>query len=161
MINLPDPGLYRTTRPYPGREEEIPAGVLVYVGASQNGGLPFVVRPGANRNNRWFWGEPTIPLRAVSWCETLVKLPPEGFYTLPEELSFESGGRWLKNALVQLGYNGEGRGIIFVAELRAGEERNVLCFSDRGRMVSDELLRRLVWAPILPVSAEEASAATE
>lgn len=156
-MQLPDPGLYRTTQAYPGREEEIPGGVLVYVGIKPNGGLPFVVRPGANRNNRWFWGDPTVPLRAISWAQSLFKLPPEGFYTLPEEIGFE-GGRWLANAVVQLGYNGEGRGILFVAEQHEGEDRNVLLFSDRGRVIDDELLARLVWAPILPVKAPDAKA---
>jgi hypothetical protein len=154
-MKLPDPGLYRTTKPYPGNEEAIPTNSLVYVGLKQNGGLPFVVRPGANRNNRWFWGEPTIPLRALNWAESLIKLPPEGIYTLPEEISFDGGGRWLAHAVVQLGYNGEGHGIIFVAEQREDEERNILVFSDRGRLIEDELLNRLVWAPILPVAKEE------
>ena len=152
-MKMPDPVLYRTTQPYPGKEEEIPAGALVYVGVPSNGGLPFVVRPGRNTNNRWYWGEPTVPLRAMGWTQSLVKLPPEGFYTLPEELSFDGGGRWLENAIVQLGYNQEGRGIIFVGEQHDSEERNVLVFSDRGRLVDDDLLQRLRWAPILPVKS--------
>jgi len=150
-MKLPEPGLYRTTKPYPGHEETIPAGVLVFVGVPDNGGLPFVVRPGANRNNRWFWGEPTIPFRAVSWGDSLMKLPPEGFYTLPQEITFDGGGKWLENAIVQLGYNGEGQGIIFVGEQHEGEERNILFFSDKGRIIDDKLLNRLKWAPILPV----------
>jgi hypothetical protein len=153
-MKLPEPGLYRTKKPYPGHEEEIPAGVLVYIGIPPNGGLPFVVRPGSNRNNRWFWGEPTIPLRAQSWTESLLKLPSEGFYTLPRDLVFDAGGRWLQNAIVQLGYNGEGKGIIFVGEQHDGEERNILVFSERGRMCEDELLFKLKWAPILPVTTE-------
>ena len=155
-MNLPEPGLYRTTAPYPGHEDAFPAGVLVYVGVPENGGLPFVVRPGANRNNRWFWGEPTTPLRAASWAKTLHKLPPEGFYTLPEEIPFDGGGKWLKNAIVQLGYNGEGQGIIFVGEQHEGEERNVLVFSEQGRLADDGLLKRLKWAPILPVRQADA-----
>ncbi len=153
-MKLPDPGLYRTTQPYPGHEEAIPAGALVYVGVPQNGGMPFVVRPGANRNNRWYWGEPTIPLRAVNWAQSLFKLPPEGFYTLPEAIEFDGGGKWLKHAIVQLGYNQDGKGIIFVGEQHEGEERNILVFSDRGRMVEDDMLQRLQWAPILPVPKE-------
>ena len=152
-MDLPEPGLYRTSKAYPGHEEAIPSGALVYLGAPKNGGLPFVVKPGANRGNRWFWSDPTIPLRAMSWTKSLTKLPAEGFYTLPHELSFDGGGRWLKNALVQLGYNAEGNGIIFVGEQHADEERNVLVFSDRGRMVEDELLFRLHWTPILPVAS--------
>jgi hypothetical protein len=55
---------------------------------------------------------------------------------------------------VQLGYNAEGRGIIFVGEQREGDENNVLHFSDRGRVIEDELLNRLMWAPILPVGKD-------
>jgi len=153
MLDLPDPGLYRTTEPYPGHEADFPANVLVYVGQPANGGVKFVVRPRENRNNRWFWGEPTTPLRSPTWARTLKQLPPEGFYTLPQDVSFEGGGRWLKNAIVQLGYNGDGRGILFVGEQREGEAQNALFFSDRGMAIDDDLLTRITWAPILPVPA--------
>lgn len=150
MIDLPEPGLYRTTEPMPGHEEEIPQGVLLYLGQSQNGGGRFVVRPGENRRNRWFWKEPITPLRSTTWARSLKPLPSEGFYTLPETLEFEGGGRWVKNAIVELGYDSTGRGILFVAEWREDGEENALYFSDRGLLISDELLARLVWAPILP-----------
>lgn len=152
MIKQPEPGLYRTTKAYPGQEAAFPAGVLVFVGV--DGGVPFVVRPGQNRRNRWYWGKPTTPLRATTWAETLKPLPSEGFYTLPYDLTVDGGGRWLKNAIVQLGYNGEGRGIIFVAEDHAAEERNVLVFSDKGMLIGDDLLAKLQWAPILPIRPE-------
>ncbi|MBN4059177.1 hypothetical protein JYT22_00830 [Endomicrobium sp. AH-315-J14] len=155
MIEMPEPGLYRTTKAYPGKESDIPAGVLVYVGAATNGGLPFIVRPGANRKNRWFFAEPTIPFRAVSFAENLVRLPPEGFYSLPQEIVFDGGGKWLANAVVQLGYNGEGRGILFIAETHEGNDDNVLYFSDQGRVIEDSLLNKLRWAPILPRSEED------
>lgn len=153
MIETPDPGLYRTTQPYPGHEDQIPANVLVYVGSPANGGLNFVVRPGNNRKNQWFWGEPTIPIRAASWGKTLKALPPEGFYILPNDLDLGEGGRWVKNAIVQLGYNGEGRGILFVGERHETEDRNLLVFSDKGVVIDDGLLSRLTWAAILPVNA--------
>ncbi|MBX3181350.1 MAG: hypothetical protein KIT72_14265 [Polyangiaceae bacterium] len=156
MLDLPDAGLYRTTQPYPGHEEEFPAGVLVYLGQPQNGGMKFVVRPGRNTNNRWFWGEPTTPLRSPTWAKTLRALPPEGFYTLPDTIDLEGGGRWLKNAIVQLGYNNKGQGIIFVGERRDAEAANALFFAESGLIVSDELLDRLEWAPILPVPASDA-----
>jgi hypothetical protein len=152
MLDLPDPGLYRTTEPYPGQESAFPAGVLVYVGQPSNGGVKFVVRPRENRNNRWFWGDPTTPLRSPTWGRTLKQLPPEGFYTLPQDLSFDGGGRWLKNAIVQLGYNGSGQGILFVGEQREGDVQNALFFSDRGTSIDDDLLARITWAPILPVA---------
>ncbi|MCC6216607.1 MAG: hypothetical protein IT376_17230 [Polyangiaceae bacterium] len=154
MLDLPDPGLYRTTQPYPGHEDTFPAGVLVYIGQPSNGGLKFVVRPGSNRKNRWFWGEPTTPLRSPSWAKTLKRLPAEGYYTLPKTLEFEGGGKWLENAIVQLGFNEQGQGILFVAELREAAADNALYFSDRGMLVDDDLLDRLRWAPILPVRPE-------
>ncbi len=153
MFELPDSGLYRTTEPYPGHEESFPAGVLVYVGQSTNGGGTFVVRPGANRRNRWFWGEPTTVLRSPSWAKTLRKLPPEGFYTLPEAVELDGGGRWLKNAIGQLGFYEKGHCIIFVGLWQEQGADNVISFSDRGLAITDTLLDRLVWAPILPVQA--------
>ncbi len=155
MLDLPENGLYRTTTAMPGHEDAFPSGVLVYVGESK--GQKFVVRPGRNDGNRWYWGEPTTPLRSPTWSRTLKKLPSEGFYTLPAELTFENGGRWLKGAIVQLGYNGNGQGIAFVAERRDASSDNALFFSDRGMIINDELLERLIWAPILPVSAPQNS----
>jgi hypothetical protein len=148
-LDLPENGLYRTTTAMPGHEDAFPAGVLVYIG--EKSGQKFVVRPGQNRNNRWFWGDPTTPLRSPTWSRTLKKLRAEGYYTLPQQVEFEGGGRWLKNALVQLGYNGEGKGIIFVGEQRDASNENALYFSDKGMMIEDAMLERLEWAPILPV----------
>ncbi len=146
---LPAAGLYRTTQAHPAQPEAIPAGALVYVGKNDTGA--FVVRPHMNENNRWFWRDPTVPLTDEFWSATLKALPTEGFYTLPETLTFESGGRWVENAIVQLGYDQSGSGIIFVAERREAVEGNALHFSDRGHRVDDDLLYRLRWAPILPV----------
>ena len=53
---------------------------------------------------------------------------------------------------MQLGYNESGQGIIFVGEQREGSELNALYFSDRGIVVNDSMLERLIWAPILPVT---------
>jgi len=154
MPELPDPGLYRTTQAMPGHEAEFPSGALVYVGQSTNGGGKFVVRPADNRRNRWFWRDPTTPLRSPTWARTLKALPSEGFYTLPDAVEFEGGGRWVKNAIVQLGYNETGQGILFVGEWRDDGEENALYFSDRGLLIADELLERLTWAAILPVQTK-------
>lgn len=138
----------------PGHEEDFPVGVLVYVGQSQNGGGKFIVRPADNRRNRWFWRDPTTPLRSPTWARTLKSLPAEGFYTLPDTLEFEGGGKWVKNAIIQLGYNDNGQAIAFVGEWREDGEENALYFSDRGLLVADETLDKLVWAPILPVKTK-------
>ena len=71
---------------------------------------------------------------------------------MPERIELEGGGYWLKNAIVQLGYNPQGEGILFVGERHEGLEVNALFFSDRGMRIEDGLLFRLLWAPILPVS---------
>ncbi|MBK8258961.1 MAG: hypothetical protein IPK82_40665 [Polyangiaceae bacterium] len=159
MIKLPSPGLYRTTKPYPGMEEQFPANCLVYVGQKPEGAT-FVVRPGSNRRNRWFWGEPVTILRSVSWGESLKPLRAQGFYTLPEDIDLGGGGKWLKNAIVQLGYNTEGRAILFVGEDHESEERNILVFSEQGILIDDKMMDRLNWAPILPVKRADVNEAT-
>ncbi len=158
MADFIPSGLYRTTTALPGREDAIPAGALVFLGARADGSR-FVVRPGSNRRNRWFWGEPVVPLADAGWIWTLRRLPTEGFYTLPETIELSTGGRWLKNAIVQLGYDPSGRGLLFIAEDHHGESRNVLAFGSTGRFIDDGLLDRLIWAPILPVAATDGSAA--
>ncbi len=159
MIELPKPGLYRTTQPYPGQETELPAPALVYVGQREDNDLPFVVRPAQNHRNEWYWTEPVIALRSPTWAKTLVPLPGEGFYVLPEDFAPGEGVRWPRNALVQLGYNARAQGILFLAERHAGDSRNVLAFSERGVGINDALLRRLVRAPVLTVRPTEAGAA--
>ena len=144
-------GLYRTTQAHPFDRNAIPENSLVYVGEDRNG-AQFVVRPGRNVHNRWYWGEPTTPLTDALWERTLKRLPAEGFYTLPDDLRVGESGVWRKNAIVQLGYNPQGEGILFVGERHEGLEVNALFFSDRGVKIPDELLFRLQWAPILPVS---------
>ncbi len=145
-------GLYRTTQAHPFDPVAIPENALVFVGDGKNGAPQFVVRPGRNVHNRWYWGEPTTPIADVLWERTLKRLPAEGFYTLPEDLRVGESGVWRKNAIVQLGYNPQGEGIAFVGERHEGLEVNALFFSDRGVRIPDELLFRLQWAPILPVS---------
>ena len=72
------------------------------------------------------------------------------FYVLPQTLDLDGGGRWLQGAIVQLGYNAEGHGILFVAEWKEDGTENVLSFSDHGILIDDRMLDRLIWAPILP-----------
>lgn len=137
----------------PGNETQFPAGVLVFIGQPKTGGVKFIVRPADNRRNRWFWRDPTTPLKATHavWARSLKALPSEGFYTLPETINMEGGGRWLKSAIVELGYNEEGKGILFIAQL-AEDGEDILSFSERGMLIDDRLLSKLVWAPILPIT---------
>ena len=146
---IPSNGLYRTRTAHPLAPEQIPAERLVYVGRRDDS--PFVVVPHHNEHNRWFWRDPITPLTDEAWASTLMRLPSEGFYTLPRALQLDGGGRWLENAIVQLGYDRTGTGIIFVGERWQNSEQNALYFSDRGHRIDDELLLELRWAPILPV----------
>jgi hypothetical protein len=147
-------GLYRTTQAHPFDPTRVPENSLVYVGDAQNGGQ-FVVRPGRNVHNRWYWGEPVTPLSDPLWERTLKRLPAEGFYTIPEDIRVGESGVWRKNAVVQLGYNPQGQGILFVAERHEGLEVNALFFSERGIIIDDAMLAKLVWAPILPVTPQQ------
>ena len=124
LLDLPDIGLYRTTQPLPGHEDAIPAGVLVYVGQLANGGTKFVVRPGRQPQQPLVLAGPDHAAAVAELDKTLRKLPSEGFYILPETLEFSGGARWIKGAIVQLGYNGEGKGILFVGEWREDGTEN-------------------------------------
>ena len=97
---------------------------------------------GQNRRNRWFWQDPTTPLKAThaAWARTLKRRFLRRFYVLPETINMDGGGKWLKNAIVELGYNEEGKGIIFVGQWQEDGKTTPLFFSDRGMMVDDRLL---------------------
>ena len=136
---LPNCGLYRTSKALPEHEAEVPAGTLVYFHNHSESGLPVVIMPDHNIMNRWHFHGAGIPFRGLSWADSLVKLPSEGFYTLRKGLDFE-GGSWPKGTLVQLGYTKAGDPILFIAQQRAAMEENDLWFSDRGVGISREQL---------------------
>lgn len=136
---LPDCGLYRTTKPLPGHEEQVPAGILVYFHNHSDSGLPVVLTPDHNVLNRWHFHGPPIEFRGLQWASTLQKMPEEGFFTLKKDLSFD-GGSWPRNALVQLGYTRAGEPILFMARVRARLEENDLWFSDKGLKITRDQL---------------------
>ncbi|CAN5702712.1 hypothetical protein BH09MYX1_BH09MYX1_16490 [soil metagenome] len=139
---LPPCGLYRTTKPLPDHETEIPAGILIYFHNHSDAGFPFAIAPEHNIMNRWHFHGIGIPFRGVAWADSLVRLPQEGFYTLRKGLEFD-GGNWPKGTLVQLGYTKTGDPILFIAQLRGVVEENDLFFSDRGVGIAREQLALL------------------
>jgi hypothetical protein len=139
---LPECGLYLTTKPLPEHETAIPSGVLVYFHNHSDSGLPLVIAPDHNIHNRWHFHGAGIPFRGLSWADSLVKLPAEGFYMMRRALPFE-GGEWPKGGLIQLGYTRNGDPILFIAQVRAQLEENDLFFSDRGVTVTREQLPML------------------
>ncbi len=139
---LPQCGLYRTTKPLPDHETEIPAGTLIYFHNHSDAGLPVAIAPEHNIMNRWHFHGSGIPFRGLAWADSLVRLPQEGFYTLRKGLEFD-GGSWPKGTLVQLGYTRTGDPILFIAQLRGVMEENDLFFSDRGVGIAREQLALL------------------
>lgn len=136
---LPPCGLYRTTKPLSGNEEKFPAGTLVYFHNHSDSGLPSVLAPDHNIQNRWHFHGPAVEFRGLAWADTLQKVPEEGFYMLRKELTFD-GGKWPKSALVQLGYTKDANPILFIAQVRAKLEENDLFFSERGVPLQREQL---------------------
>jgi hypothetical protein len=139
---LPECGLYRTTKPLPGNENECPAGLLVYFHNHSDSGLPEVIVPDHNIHNRWHFHGPGIQFRAPSWAESLTKMPNQGFYSLRKELAFD-GGSWPKGALVQLGYTRIGEPILFIAQQRGQMAENDLFFAESGVKVGNDKLAQL------------------
>ncbi|WP_437602804.1 hypothetical protein [Sorangium sp. So ce590] len=129
--HLPDCGLYLTTKPLPGNEDKVPAGILVSFHNHSDNGLPTVTTPDHNVHNRWHFHGPAVAFRGTTWADSLQRLPAEGFYTLRKELSFD-GGNWPKGTLVQLGYTQAGMPILFIARVRSRLQENDLFFSDKG-----------------------------
>jgi hypothetical protein len=138
---LPTCGLYRTTKPLPDHDE-IGANLLVYFHNHSDSGLPVVIAPDHNILNRWHFHGGGIPFRGLAWADSLVRLPPEGFYTLRKSFDFD-GGSWPKSTLVQLGYTRTADPILFIAQLRATLDENDLFFSDRGVGIAREQLALL------------------
>jgi hypothetical protein len=128
------PGIYKTTKFLPGHEAEIAPNMLVLIRTDGEFAPASVLVPVSNTNNQWRFQMPgvKIPGNSLNWGNTLIKLPHEGFYRLLQELSFGENGRWLKNAIVQLGYTRAGEPILFIAQRRSPLVANDLFFSDKG-----------------------------
>jgi hypothetical protein len=139
---LPSCGLYRTTKPLPEHEEQFPSGLLVYFHNHSDSGLPVVLAPDHNVQNQWHFHGAGTPFRGLSWADSLVKMPEQGFYALRKQLDFD-GGSWPKGTLVQLGYTRNGDPILFIAQLRAARQENELWFSNTGVPLSRDRMSML------------------
>jgi hypothetical protein len=116
----------------PGREEQVPAGVLVYFHNHSQQGRPVVLLPATNANNAWTYHDRGYLVPDDAWLGTLTALLPEGFYVTDSHV--HAPGRSLPaRSLVQLGYNRQGEPILFAAR-RVG---NTLDFPLRGMRFQD------------------------
>jgi hypothetical protein len=137
------PGIYKTTKFLPGHEATIAPNMLVLIRTDGEFAPASVLLPVANQHNTWRFQMPGVKVPATSfgWEDSLVKLPFEGFYRMKKEFTFGEGGRWVPNAIVQLGYTRAGEPILFIAQRRSPLVSNDLWFSDKGvKMELDGLL---------------------
>jgi hypothetical protein len=145
------PGIYKTTKFLPGHEASVAPNLLVLIRTDGEFAPASVLLPVTNRFNQWQFQMPgiKIPSNSLNWGDTLVKLPQEGFYRLLKEKKFDGGGRWLVNAIVQLGYTRGGDPILFIAQRRNPLTNNDLYFSDKGVKMEladlDGMIELMAW----------------
>ena len=114
------PGIYKTTKFLPGHEATVAPNMLVLIRTDAEFAPASVLLPVSNVQNQWRFQMPgvRVPASSFGWGDSLIKLPHEGFYRLKEQLTFGDSGRWLVNAIVQLGYTKGGDPILFIAQRR-------------------------------------------
>ncbi|MCA9689111.1 MAG: hypothetical protein KC636_05835 [Myxococcales bacterium] len=145
------PGIYKTTQFLPKHEATIGPDQLVLIRTDGEFAPASVLLPVQNLNNQWRFQMPgvKVPTTARTWGDSLIKLPHEGFYRLTREFTFGDTGRWLKNAIVQLGYTRAAEPILFIAQRRSPLVANDLFFSDKGvKMELDQIegmIEPLAW----------------
>jgi hypothetical protein len=151
---LPPCGLYRTVKPIPLAGGTLEAGRLVYFHNHGNPGAG-VYYPESWAHNRAHFAPTGATLPLDFDRDALRPLPPEGFYRVREPfhccakrcVSFQP------EQLLQLGYNGAGRPLLFVPELREG----VISTPERGTIVDDDRLDKLVALRVPEIPGLEAS----
>ncbi len=127
---LPPCGIYKTTFALPNREEEVPAGRLIYFHNHSEQGPPLVLLPKENTHNVWTFQERGYLVEgegAPAFITTLASLPAEGLYLVQRAIDTNDGGIPART-LVQVGYNPSGHAIVFPARAQA----NGFAFPDRG-----------------------------
>ena len=127
-MNLPPCGLYRTRAAI----GPIPEGRLVYFHNHGDPG-PGLYLPQSWAHNRVKLQPKGTLLPSPDDVRALEPLPPQGFYRVTEPFfCCEKRCRQFQpELLVQLGYDGQGRGILFLPELVDGQ----LVVPDRGNAI--------------------------
>jgi hypothetical protein len=127
-MSLPPCGLYRTL----GQIGPIPANRLVYFHNHGDPGPGLYVPKGWTANEARFDERGSL-LGDEGNAMLLVPLAPQGFYRVAETFFCceKQCQRFDADQLVQLGYDGEGNGILFVPEMHDGTMR----IPDRGSRI--------------------------
>lgn len=134
--DLPPCGLYRTVKPIGGVE----AGRLVYFHNHGDPG-PGVYFPERWTHNRAKWSEKGVTVPPDFDPRALRGLPAEGFYRVKRAFHCceKKCVEFEPDQMVQLGYNGAGKGLLFIPTL----QRGAITTPERGTMIDDEALEHL------------------
>lgn len=137
MSELPPCGVYRTTQ----KIGEIDAGRLVYFHNHGNPG-PGLYFPESWSHNRAKWAANGYTLPKGFDVRALKPLPAEGFYRVKQSFHCceKKCVQFEPDQMLQLGYNGAGRAIVFVPEYIAG----AIGVPERGTVIDDSTLTHLV-----------------
>jgi hypothetical protein len=134
---LPPCGVYRTLK----QIGEIDAGRLVYFHNHGNPG-PGLYFPESWAHNRARFSEKGMTVPADFDPRAMRALPPEGFYRVKAAFFCceKKCTKFEPDQLVQLGYNGAGKALVFIPELGNG----AITVPERGTFVDDAALPNLV-----------------
>ena len=137
MSSLPPCGLYRTVRSIAGLE----AGRLVYFHNHGNPG-PGLYLPERWSHNRAHWSSTGMTVPADFDPSSLRALPAEGFYRVKRGFHCceKKCVEFQPEQLVQLGYNGSGKALLFLPTL----QRGAITTPERGTMIDDAALDQIV-----------------
>ena len=137
MSELPPCGLYRTAK----KIGEIEPGRLVYF---HNHGTP---GPGVYFPEKWSHNRAQFAANGTTVVlpldsKALHPLPPEGFYRVAKQFHCceKKCVQFEPDALLQLGYNGAGKALVFIPEYVSGG----IEVPDRGTFVDDDVLVHMV-----------------
>ena len=136
MSELPPCGLYRTTH----NIGDVEAGRLVYFHNHGNPG-PGLYFPEKWQHNRVHWSPQGMTLPQLSDARALQPLPPEGFYRVSSSFYCcdKQCVKFEPDQMLQLGYNGAGRALVFVPEYTGGS----ITVPERGTLIDDTSLPHL------------------
>ena len=126
-------GLYRTTMPIPAGDDAIAAPRLVYYHNHSQQGGSMVLLPEANEKNFWTFKKKGFLVNSSEFIDGLEPLKAQGLYRFREHFHPNEEQVVNTNALVQLGYNGEGAPIIFFPKSLSAE--NGLEFPSSGMKI--------------------------
>jgi hypothetical protein len=152
--NLPPCGLYKTTEAI----GPVPAERLVYFHNHGDPGPGVYVAESWN-TNRAVFNKRGTPIEDLSLIDTLVPLAAEGLYSVTEEITCCSKGcrTFQPGLLVQLGYNGAGKPILFVPHWH----KEGLHIPESGFQLDDERIDKLTRLTVEQPKKNEAAVAPE